>query len=254
MAREARKMSTTGYYHIIIRGNNKSYVFKDNRDKSFFMDNLLKQQDEKLIELAAWCIMDNHVHIVIKSEEEDLALALKRINVRFAVRYHQYHHTSGHVFQDRFKSEPIETDEHLVNVVRYVHNNPVKVKMVSDASLYKWSSYEWYLKKKLNRSMGLVIEVIGKNQFKSFHHQEDYNEYLEIKEDREKLRDERFNNILALHCNKHGIVENSEIIGNNDLYEPLVKDLVKHSGYSLRKIASLLEVSYSSVQKVCSSK
>ncbi len=254
MAREARRMSTTGYYHVIMGGNNKSYVFKDSRDKSFLMENLLKQQEENLIELAAWCIMDNHVHIVLKSEEEDLALALKRINVRFAVRYHQNHHTSGHVFQDRFKSEPIETDEYLVNVVRYVHSNPVKAQMVSEVSSYKWSSYEWYLKKELNRSMNLVVEVIGKNQFKSFHQQEDYSEYLEIKEDRDILREERFNKIMARHCNENGIVNGNEIIGNNEYYGPLVIDLVKNSGYSRRKIAGILEVSYSSIQKMCSSK
>jgi hypothetical protein len=121
-----------------------------------------------------------------------------------------------------------------------------------DISAYVWA--EDVRKISDSDDVDIVVELIGGNQFKTFRQREDYNEYLEIKEDREKLREEIFNKIMAKHCKKHGILDRSEIVGNAELYEPLVKELVNKSGFSLRKIAKILEVSYSSVQKVCSSK
>ena len=136
MSRTARVLSATGYYHVIIRGNNKEYLFEKNEAKIYFMKALKKVEAEGLLDLAAWCIMDNHVHLVIKTEPEDLAIAFKRINIKFAMYYNRKYKMVGHVFQDRFKSEVIESDEYLMNVIRYVHNNPVKARITDEPSNY----------------------------------------------------------------------------------------------------------------------
>jgi len=253
MARTARKESETGYYHVIMRGNNKSYVFKNKREKILYIETIMKMQEEGLIELVAWSVMDNHVHIVLKAELENMSLALKRINIRFAVRYHQIQKTSGHVFQDRFISEPIESDEYLMLVVRYVHNNPVKAKIVQDASDYEWSSYGRYLENDLNSTMAFTYQVMGNSpkKFEAFHKLEDHREYLEIKEDRDAYREERFNRIMANHCNEYGVIDGKETRVNKETSNELVRDLGENSGYSLRVVAKKLEIPFSRVQKCC---
>jgi len=253
MERTARKESETGYYHVIMRGNNKSYVFKNKREKILYIETIMKMQEEGLIELVAWSVMDNHVHIVLKAELENMSLALKRINIRFAVRYHQIQKTSGHVFQDRFISEPIESDEYLMLVVRYVHNNPVKAKIVQDASDYEWSSYGRYLENDLNSTMAFTYQVMGNSpkKFEAFHKLEDHREYLEIKEDRDAYREERFNRIMANHCNEYGVIDGKETRVNKETSNELVRDLGENSGYSLRVVAKKLEIPFSRVQKCC---
>ena len=68
MARQARLSSATGYYHVVMRGNNKDYIFKDKKDKEFFMEVLHGLKSEGMIDLVAWCLMDNHVHLALKAE------------------------------------------------------------------------------------------------------------------------------------------------------------------------------------------
>ena len=164
MPREARKESSTGYYHIIMRGNNRSWIFSSEVYKTEFLNMLKEQEEDHLIETVAWCIMDNHVHIVLKSRIKEMSLAIKKINIKFAMKYNQKGKNTGHVFQDRFKSEPIETEKYLLQVVRYVHNNPVKAKIVKEVGDYKWSSYKNYLNKEsVNkyRQMKLILSYFN---------------------------------------------------------------------------------------------
>jgi REP element-mobilizing transposase RayT len=251
MARTARIQSESGYYHLMIRGNNKSYVFKDQKAKSFFIRNLLKSEEEGLIDLAAWCVMDNHVHVVLKANKEDLALAFKQINVRFAIKYHHEHKTSGHIFQDRFKTEPIETEQYLVRVVRYVHNNPVKGKIVDNPSDYKWSSYNRYLCEDLSETKKLVYQLMGDSEatYKQFHQGLDENEFLEINEDLEKIREQKFRGLIELHMSNHNVTDSEEFLQNEAMLNKLIKDLIKQRVYSLRLIASKLRLPYSKVHK-----
>ena len=89
--------------------------------------------------------MDNHIHLLLKESSEGLATMMKRINVSFAYYFNQKHQRIGHLFQDRFKSEPIENERYLLAVIRYIHNNPVKAGIVKKPEQYKWSSYNSYL-------------------------------------------------------------------------------------------------------------
>lgn len=253
MARQARIISKTGYYHIIMRGNNKDFIFQSEDDKVFFKEILFSQQDEGLISIAAWCLMDNHVHLLLKAELVELSLALKRANIRFAVRYHKKHNSVGHVFQDRFKSEPIETEEYLMLVTRYIHNNPVKAKMVENAADYKWSSYNSYLRYQnfvFNDTMKFVYYLFNndKETFKVFHEKEDDREYLEIREDQERYRKERAQNIITRVCDKYDIVEEKDIYLNKEILDEILKEMIENSGLSLRGIARFVKVPYSMVQ------
>jgi len=250
MARQARGISNTGYYHVIMRGNNKDYIFNNSKDKAYYMEVLLKLQEEGLINLAAWCLMDNHVHLAIKADSDNMTTAMKRLNVKYAMMYHREHQTVGHVFQDRFKSEPIESDEYLMMVIRYIHQNPVKSKKVNKLEAYKWSSYNNYVKGHMNESMTYVMGLFYNSisAFQEFHQQEDEREYLEIKEDQIKFKEEKAHRIITKHCNKKGILYDKEIKKNREMMKEIISDLVENSGLSLRSIAKMTNISYSTVQ------
>lgn len=254
MPRSARKESKTGYYHVIMRGNNRNWIFSRVHYKLEFLNLLKKQEEDGLIEIAAWCIMDNHVHIILKADIKKMSLAIKKINIKFAMKYNQKEKTIGHVFQDRFKSEPIETDKYLLQVLRYVHNNPVKAKMVKSIKEYKWSSYNSYFSNKeikQYKQISFILSYFDNNmkQFTKFHLETDNNEYLEIKEDLEKSRNENAQSIISSYCNEKGVTNLKQIKYSERYINEIIENLIRRSRLSLRSIASFLEIPYSMVQQ-----
>ncbi len=111
--------------------------------------------------------MDNHVHFLINADLSTMSESLKWINIKFASRYNNKYERVGHVFQGRYKSEVIKDENHLIQVLRYIHNNPVAAKMVSEVSKYKWSSYNHYLSGSENiidfDEKQLIIEMFGRS-------------------------------------------------------------------------------------------
>lgn len=251
MVRKAREESKTGYYHVIMRGNNRNFIFKNDLDKELFKQILLHQEEENLIQIAAWCIMDNHVHIVLESELKNLTLAMKKINTKYAMNYNKKYGSSGHVFQDRYMSQVIQSDEYMMCVIRYVHLNPVKAKLVKEPMQYKWSSYREYVLNKKNSDIAKLVYsyfYMDVDMFKRFHMEEDDQEYMEIKEDQEIYRYEKAQRIIDKYCSKYSLFTAKDIISNHIILNDMIVELKEKSGLSLRKICSLLEIPYSTVQ------
>ncbi|XQY91625.1 transposase [Metabacillus sp. HB246100] len=140
MPRSARTKSSTGIYHIINRGANKQEIFHDDDDKIKFLDILKKYKDKTAMKVYAWCLMGNHVHFLVKEGNEEISLVMKRIGISYANYYNWKYHTNGHLFQNRFKSENVESLEYLLTVTRYIHQNPVKACIVTYPKEWKWSS------------------------------------------------------------------------------------------------------------------
>ena len=88
----------------------------------------------------AWCLMSNHVHLLIKEGNEDISVTMKRLAVSYVKHYNWKYRTTGHLFQDRFKSERVENKNYLLIVVRYIYQNPVKARMVHQPDKWRWSS------------------------------------------------------------------------------------------------------------------
>lgn len=124
MPRAARKKSNSGIYHIMLRGINRQLIFEDEEDKNRFIETLLKYKEQCGYLIYAYCLMGNHIHILLKEGKEELTLVLKRIAGSYVYWYNWKYHRSGHLFQDRFKSEPVEDDAYFLTVIRYIHQNP----------------------------------------------------------------------------------------------------------------------------------
>ncbi|OLN33270.1 transposase [Desulfosporosinus metallidurans] len=147
MPRKAREKSQSGIYHVILRGANRQEIFHEDEDSLRFLEIVDKNAKISEMKVFGWCLMGNHVHLLLGEGVEELSVTMKRIGVSFAWYYNWKYKTTGHLFQDRFRSENVENDGYLLTVIRYIHQNPVKAGMVKLAEDWKWSSCHNYYSK-----------------------------------------------------------------------------------------------------------
>lgn len=245
MVRPLRMESETGYYHVMMRGNNKEMIFKEASEKYYFIEQLLHVVKDNKVSIVAYCIMDNHVHLLVNSHKESMIQALKWINIKFAGMYNFKYERVGHVFQDRFKSEVINSEDHLLRVMRYIHNNPVKAKIVTNILSYKWSSYGNYLGREdkiindQNKELIMAQFSNSMNQFEEFHFENELDEFLEIKEDLVRQREERGQEIINKLCQKYKVKQINELSNNKSILEEIIIELLKKSNLTHRRIGEI---------------
>ena len=138
MSRTARKKSASGIYHVMLRGADRRILFGDDNDCRTFLDILGKIKEKSKFRLYACCLMGNHVHLLIREGEEPLQTIMKRLGVAYVSYYNQKYDLLGHLFQDRFRSEPVDTDAYFLDVLRYIWQNPVKAGLSKTAKEYRW--------------------------------------------------------------------------------------------------------------------
>ncbi|MBR2835820.1 MAG: transposase [Coriobacteriales bacterium] len=160
MPRASRQLSESGYYHVVLRGIGRQILFEDNNERQVFLSTVKRYRDNLGFKVIAWCLMSNHVHLLLYDPNQILSEAVKRIALSFAKQHNKRHDHVGHVFEDRFTSKPIETNEQLIAAVNYIHNNPQKAGLAS-AQSYKWSSYKEYLGSKGLSDTSIVIGYLG---------------------------------------------------------------------------------------------
>ena len=188
MPRQARKPSSTRIYHIMLRGINRQQIFEDTEDRAQFVETLLKYKDICGYSIYAYCLMGNHIHILIKEGQENLTQIFKRIAGSYVYWYNWKYHRCGHLFQDRFKSEPVEDDGYLLTVLRYIHQNPVKAGLCKTAEEYAYSSMNEYLGQPTLSDTEFILSMLPDEEFIDFHRQENDDKCLEV-EDQHRMTD-----------------------------------------------------------------
>jgi REP element-mobilizing transposase RayT len=124
----------------MLRGTNKQLIFEDTEDHSKFLSCLSEVKKLSGFKLFAYCLMGNHIHLLIKEGNEPLSQIFRRLGARYAFWFNWKYERSGHLFQDRFRSEPIESDEYFLMVLMYIYQNPVKAGICSRPEKYQWCS------------------------------------------------------------------------------------------------------------------
>jgi REP element-mobilizing transposase RayT len=141
MARPLRIEFPGAVYHVTSRGNARAAIYADDTDRQTFLA-LLTQVVQRYHWLChAYCLMDNHYHLVLETPEGNLAPGMRQVNGLYTQGYNRRHGRVGHVLQGRYKALHIERDSYLLTVCRYVVLNPVRTGMVRTAQDYDWSSY-----------------------------------------------------------------------------------------------------------------
>ena len=159
MSREPRKTSEANLYHAICRGSGRQIIFEDDEDRQTFLDLLVHDKQQAKGRILAWCLMDNHVHLLVEMELATLSRYMRSVLSKYAVYFNKKYARTGHLFQGRFSSEPINDDSYLLNVVRYIHLNPSKPGIACSED-YPWSSYGEYLGRQGVCDTGFVLDML----------------------------------------------------------------------------------------------
>lgn len=135
------RISAAGFmYHVTQRGNNRQDVFFVDNDRKKYLDFLKEESNKYGLEIEGYCLMTNHVHLVVRPKNKNsLSKALGRTHYRYTIYINRVHTKSGHLWQNRFFSCPLD-ESHYWTVMRYIERNPVRANIVNDAWAYEWSS------------------------------------------------------------------------------------------------------------------
>ena len=241
MARQRRLKSETGIYHVMLRGINRQQVFYDEDDYYMFLNVLSRCKTLCGFKLHAYCLMNNHIHLLIQEGEETLANSLKRIGDMFVYWYNSSHNRSGAVFQGRYKSIPVNDDEYYISVLRYIHQNPVKAGIVKSCADYEFSSYNYYFKTSFVDT-GFALELIGVNEFIRLHNELCNDSHLDIEESpTPKLSVVESKRLFEQITRCKSIAEFQNL---PDEAKKKYVGLLKQNGVSVRQIVLLTGVSY----------
>lgn len=248
MPRTARRPSVTGIYHVMLRGIGKQNIFEDDLDKKKFLKILSVSKEKSGFQLYAYCLMNNHVHLLLKVENDPLDIIMKRIGSNYVYWYNSRYERVGHLFQDRFKSEPVEDDVYLKTVIRYIHYNPVKGGFSKELH-YEYSSFSDYEDDHTGNltDIEMPLEWIGREEFFAYHAKRCADECMDITE---PIRHPITEEAAAALVHKYGHVDNiAEFLSLPRKKQE--KGIVKahEKGASIRQLVRVTGVSKGIIEK-----
>jgi REP element-mobilizing transposase RayT len=252
MPRKPREKSGTGIYHVILRGINKQRIFEDDQDYEKLLETLKDCKEKSGYEIYAYCFMSNHIHLLIKEGEEDLGTVFRRVGATYVYWYNWKYNRRGHLFQDRYKSETVETERYFLTVLRYIHQNPLKAGMVKKAAEYPWSSYGEYIKKPKICDTEFALSLFSKDReeaiklFKKFNLEENRDQCLEYDQNMRWKDPEAAEFIKRIS----GVQSPLEIQHfEKEKRNQIIKKL-KNNGISIRQLERLTGVSFGVIRRI----
>ncbi|GJL61464.1 MAG: transposase [Nitrospirales bacterium] len=141
MARQLRLEYAGALHHVTARGNAKGDIFRDDQDRRCFLDILSREVCQQRWRCYAYCLMDNHYHLLLETPEGNLSRGMRRLNSVYTQTFNRRHQQAGHVLHGRFKSILVEKHVYLLELCRYIVLNPVRAGLVRNVHEWKWSSY-----------------------------------------------------------------------------------------------------------------
>lgn len=143
MPRCARAVSLTGYYHVFDRGNSKQIIFEDDSDRYRFLSDISDRFARHKVAVLAWCLMDNHFHLMVDDPYDNLLKAMQCALTAYAKYFNGKTGRTGHLFDNRYSRVAVESDTQAVQLLDYIHLNPVKG-AIDSLEAYRWSSFRAY--------------------------------------------------------------------------------------------------------------
>lgn len=263
MPRQVRKRSGTGIYHVMLRGINRQDIFEDDEDylqMIALMRTLTERRDENGLLLQppcafyAYCLMSNHVHLLVRERAETVSEVVKKLGIAYAYYFNRKYGRNGHLFQDRFKSEPVDSMEYFVVLLRYIHQNPVKSGIASNVDDYPWSSWSEYSGKCPQEyplcAVSSVLSRIDRHDLVEWVSTpvDDYNDILDIDtEEKITLSD---SDVRAFLLNTHGIANPLMVQSLEKARRNIVLKSAKSFGAGIRQLSRLTGVSFGIIQKL----
>ena len=247
MPRQARKKAKSGIYHVMLRGMDRQQIFEDCDDYYHFLDIVQECREICNFELFAYCLMGNHVHMLLKVQAENLETIFKRIGGRYVYYYNVKYQRTGHLFQDRFKSEPVEDDTYFLTVLRYIHQNPVRANLCRKVGDYPYSSYAEYLHSSSVVDTRFVLSFQTLEEFVRFNNEKNSDQCLELVTTvRKAVTDEQAKPIIEKISRCHTVTEFQAL--EEKKKEQYIKKIYD-KGLSVRQLSRLTGTSKGLVEK-----
>jgi putative transposase len=145
MARPLRIEYPGAFYHITSRGNERKSVFRSDLDREQFLSYLQSAQERYGAVIHAYCLLNNHYHLLLETPRSNLSQILHHINGAYTTYFNVKRSRAGHLFQGRYRAILVEKEEYAHELSRYIHLNPYRAGLVKNINRYRWSSYPYYL-------------------------------------------------------------------------------------------------------------
>jgi len=148
MGRKSRVEFEGAFYHVIVRGNQRQIIFRDDEDRTAYLERLEHYRQRCGFIIYAYVLMSNHVHLLLGTKKVPLSKIMQAVQFTYTQRYNRRHRTVGHLFQGRYKAILCDRNAYLLELVRYIHLNPVRMRNSVDPRKFRWSSHRSYLGEK----------------------------------------------------------------------------------------------------------
>ena len=232
----------------MLRGINRQTIFEDEEESLKFLETLKTYKAISEYKVFAYCLMSNHIHLLLQVGKEELDLIMKRIAGSYVYWYNWKYYRKGHLFQDRYKSEPVEDEKYFLTVLRYIHQNPQKAGIVKNLGDYQFSSYNEILKE--NKDIidtDFIYSLIHKQDFIIFCNQSNNDVCLEYDESDGRLSDTDAIKIIqkVSKCKNASEFSKLDVTKRDKCISKL-----KEEGLSIRQISRLTGVSFGIIRRL----
>lgn len=254
MSRIQRIRSNSGFYHIMLRGNERKDIFRDDGDREYFLKKLSEKKQHREFYLHAYCLMDNHVHLMVSEGSEEISKIMKRINISYVQYFNRKYKRIGHLFQDRFKSECVEDDKYVLALIRYIHRNPVEAGLIRNIASYKWSSHNCYLHDGDNVIVdtAFVLELFSEEKevaykiYQEYMEQQSQDNFIDIDE-KLAIDEEEGKSIFERMLSEQNAYLSAQ--PGPEISDDLIREYKRKTGLSIRKIAGIMNINKDRVNR-----
>lgn len=277
MTRPLRIEYDGALYHVTSRGNERRTIFKDDADRELFLERLAEVTERYQWICHAYCLMDNHYHLVVETPDGNLSKGMRHLNGVYTQSFNKTHRRVGHLFQGRFKGILVQKDSYFLEVCRYVVLNPVRAKAAKEPQQWQWSSYRATVGMVEPHPCLRVEEVLSRLDSRKSRAQQRYREFVyggiekpsiwDGLKGQTLLGEERFvEGLIGYVKGKKEIQEipkGQRYLGRPSLEklfrgvpkrkavrDKLIVDAVKTYGYSQQELASVLGLHYSTISRL----
>lgn len=253
MPRKSRKNIYSKFLHIMVQGLNKEYIFNNEKEIREYLKLLFEGTNEFNVEIVAYCIMNNHAHILSFTEDIiEISRFMRKVNSKYGIYYNKRHNRCGYVFRNRYRAEEISSQTQLLSCINYIHNNPVKAEMCRYKHEYQYSSYNDYLYKigivneeliqKCFFNYGIMYESILENNHETF-------KFIEFKENSIDAKERIIKNFL-----KKENITMQEIKNRKNILEDLILKLYLDHNFAQKEISEILEINRAKINRIIKNK
>lgn len=252
MSKYLREFSNSKIYHIIIKGIDEGTIFYDDEDRNVFLNKLKITKKKFKYKILTYCLMNNHVHLVISIENENLSKGIQSLIIRYASYFNRKYDRKGPFVQNRFNSKKVESQRYFLEVCRYVHRNPEKAG-IEKTDKYKWSSYHEYIGKEIIIDRKFLMHYLGNdiNYFTEYTTKKESKLEINRLAEFEMIRKLSDDFVVKIILDKLKFSSVDEIINyfKNEKNHEKIKVLKEIQGTNITQISRIIRVSRHFVKK-----